>query len=128
MGAAPAKHGGSACQTWEHSGLAERAAGFKSHPNSFRVRGVCLLCTAPNSVSQTCIWQVFMKPIMFALDNVLTGTAMAKVLSGVAVTTGLSEGILYALSCSMTIAGGDQGARLILFHSSYSSSAPHPVS
>ena len=42
--------------------------------------------------------QVFLKPVMFALDNVLTGTAMAKVLSGVSITTGLSEFTLYLMS------------------------------
>jgi len=51
------------------------------------------------------IISVFLKPVMFALDNVLTGTAMSSVLTGVAASTGTSEGLLYVLCCAMTIFG-----------------------
>jgi len=42
---------------------------------------------------------------MFALDNVLTGTAMASTLQGVSISTGIGVWPLYILNCSMTIIG-----------------------
>jgi len=53
----------------------------------------------------TIFFSVMLKPIMFALDNVLTGTAMASVVDGVAAATGIGVWTLYLLSSAMTIVG-----------------------
>uniref|UniRef100_A0A7S2MXR9 Uncharacterized protein n=1 Tax=Haptolina brevifila TaxID=156173 RepID=A0A7S2MXR9_9EUKA len=69
----------------------------------------------------TIFFTVFLKPIMFALDNVLTGTAMASTLVGVSVSTGIGVWPLYILNCSFCIIG----VIVAMFWHFVTSFAPH---
>jgi len=62
-----------------------------------------MMCDPKHSIS--IFFTVWLKPIMFALDNVLTGTAMATVVAGVASSTGIGKWSLYFLCAAMTIVG-----------------------